>query len=277
MTDTSPIFIVSSGRSGTKMMERMLGLYPDVQIEHEYMVNILQPANTKFAMGLISEAELLQTIDDTYGAALQFTDKRIWADSSNKASWIIDILAERFPTAKFVHLVRDGRKVTSSYLHKLAEECYEPKAMASLMAHMVDPMNTPCPPPEKKYWWYAPPQGNPYHMAFQMYDQFERMAFHWAEINRRTMRQLSDINEDRWIRVHLEDLVADERVLRVMLDFMELPFSREAYKLLQTPHNVNRPIDQLLTPIQSQRFDDIAHDVMEHLGYAGTPEYAVSY
>ena len=42
-TETRPIFIVSSGRSGTAMMEKLFGAFPQVEMHHEYMVHHVQP------------------------------------------------------------------------------------------------------------------------------------------------------------------------------------------------------------------------------------------
>ena len=35
--DTKPFFVVSSGRSGTKMIEKLLSSFCDVEVKHEYM------------------------------------------------------------------------------------------------------------------------------------------------------------------------------------------------------------------------------------------------
>ena len=90
-----------------------------------------------------------------------YCEKEHWGDSSNKLSWLIPELAELLPQAKFVHLVRDGRKVASSYFHKLADECYDDRSTAILRAHVDDPLGAPPPPPEKKYWWPLPRTDDP--------------------------------------------------------------------------------------------------------------------
>ena len=71
---------------------------------------------------------------ETFGAAMRTARAAHWGDSSNKLSWLIPDLAALFPEARFVHLVRDGRKVASSYFHKLGDECYDDRANAALQA-----------------------------------------------------------------------------------------------------------------------------------------------
>src|SRR6185437_14868605 len=93
-------------------------------------------------------------------------------------------LAALLPDAKFVHLVRDGRKVAGSYFRKLTAECYDDRSTAILQAFADDPAACPMPPPEKKYWWPLPRKDDPRSAEFRRYGQFERIAWHWAEINR---------------------------------------------------------------------------------------------
>ena len=59
---TKPFFIVSSGRSGTATMERLLSAFPQVEMHHEYMVNQVQPAAIKFHMGISGFGEATHTV-----------------------------------------------------------------------------------------------------------------------------------------------------------------------------------------------------------------------
>src|SRR5580692_11330014 len=130
-----PFFIVSSGRSGTAMLHKALSSKPNVEIHHEYAVQITQPLAVKRYLGMIEETEARQTLEETFGAAIAQSRAAYWGDSSNKLSWLIPDLARLFPQARFVHLVRDGRKVASSYFHKLGAECYDDRSTAIFQAH----------------------------------------------------------------------------------------------------------------------------------------------
>src|SRR5262249_47759062 len=124
----SPFFIVSSGRSGTAMLAKALGLERNLRIEHEYMVHMVQPLAVRRHFGLASAQDACVLLRSTHGAAAHYATTSLWGDSSNKLSWLIADLAAVFPEARFVHLVRDGRKVASSYFHKLADECYDDRS-----------------------------------------------------------------------------------------------------------------------------------------------------
>ncbi len=270
-----PFFIVSSGRSGTAMLHKALSAVPDVEMHHEYMVQITQPLAVRRYLGLIDAEETRRLIGETYGGAIRYSGAAHWGDSSNKLSWLIPDLAAAFPNARFVHLVRDGRKVASSYFHKLGNECYDDASTAILQAH-VD-AHEPAPPPEKKYWWPLPHHGSADSGRFRVFSQFERICWHWAELNRVVLEELSRLSAERTLFARLEDLRSTPSEVRGLYEFLGLPYRDEAYGVFARPHNVNRPEDRLLDAAQRQQFEAIAGAMQARLGYAGTPEYVVNY
>lgn len=272
-----PFFIVSSGRSGTAMLHKALSAVPGVEMHHEYMVQITQPLAVRRYLGLVEGEAATKTIAETYVAAIRYSQAAHWGDSSNKVSWLIPELAAAFPKARFVHLVRDGRKVASSYFHKLGDECYDDRSTAILQAHYDAPQTHPAPPPEKKYWWPLPRHGARDAQIFRAFSQFERICWHWAEMNRLALEELSKLPPERTMFVRLEELRAAPSEVRALYDFLDLPWRDEAYGVFARPHNVNRPEDRLLDPVQRGQFEAIAGDMLARLGYAERPEYAVNY
>lgn len=276
----APVFIVSSGRSGTRALESALSLCDQVTTHHEYMVNIIQPVAVQYWMNLTDRNEALKILGATYGAALKYAQTPLWIDSSNKASWVIDLLAELFPNARFVHLVRDGRKVVSSYFHKPGDECYDDRSTGILAKYAegrgAHRLLTP-PPPEKKYWWPIPSGHHPEAGAFKSYDQFERITFHWAEINRTIIRSLDHVPAARHMRVYLEDIVSDQTSLQSLFNFMELGSADNAFSALQSLLNVDRPENNLLIDDELKKFEAIAGPMMEELGYTEARENLVNY
>jgi hypothetical protein len=273
---TQPFFIVSSGRSGTAMLHKALSTAPDLEMHHEYMVQITQPLGVKRYLGLIGEEECRRTLHQTHGAAIHYSQKAQWGDSSNKLSWLIPDLATLFPEARFVHLVRDGRKVASSYFHKLGDECYDDRSTAILQAHLDD-FHNPAPPPEKKYWWPLPRKDSRDAGRFRKFSQFERIAWHWAELNRVVQAELAGLAPERSLFIRLEDLCESPSAVRGLYDFLNLPYRDSVFAGFQRPHNVNRPEDRLLEPDQRDAFEAIAGAMQARLGYADRPEYVVNY
>ena len=273
---TTPFFIVSSGRSGTAMLHKALSALPDMEMHHEYMVQISQPLAVKRYLGLIGAEEARRVLSNTHGAAIHYSQAAHWGDSSNKLSWLIPDLASLFADARFVHLVRDGRKVAGSYFHKLGRECYDDRSTAILQAHFDDP-SAPAPPPEKKYWWPCPRREAADAAVFRSYDQFERICWHWAEVNRVVMEELARLDPARSLFVRLEDLHESPSAVKGLYDFLNLPYRDEAFAAFARPHNVNRPEDRLLDADQRDSFETIAGAMQARLGYADRPEYVVNY
>ena len=274
---TAAFFIVSSGRSGTAMLTKALSAAGDIEMHHEYMVHIVQKLGVRRYLGLADAAEAMQVLRETHAAAVHYSTAGHWGDSSNKLSWLIPELAALLPQAKFVHLVRDGRKVAGSYFRKLGEECYDDRSTAILQAHVDAPARHPAPPPEKKYWWPLPRRADPGAAAFRRFDQFSRIAWHWAEINRVILDSLAALPPGRSHFARLEDLQADAQAVRTLFHFLNLSYRDEHGALFARPHNVNRPEDRLLDDTQRPAFARIAGGMMQRLGYAGRAEYVVNY
>ena len=274
---TQAFFVVSSGRSGTAMLHKVLAAAAGVEMHHEYMVNIVQPLGVRRYLGLAGSEEARGVLARTHAAAVRYSKAAHWGDSSNKLSWLIPDLAALLPAAKFVHLVRDGRKVAGSYFRKLFAECYDDRSTEILQAHYDNPLRTLAPPPEKKYWWPVPRKANRSASAFRHFDQFQRIAWHWAEINRVVLAGLAQLPSEQSLFVRLEDLYGSTDEVERLFAFLQLPYEQHLAASFARPHNVNRPEDEMLTPQQAAQFDRIAGDVMAILGYAGRAEYVVNY
>jgi len=274
---TEPFFIVSSGRSGTAMMERLFALFPQVDMHHEYMVHHVQPAACAYQMGILSREQALDVLRLTHASAVHYSTAPVWGDASNKLSWVIPLLDELFPTARYVHLVRDGRKVASSYFHKLAGECYDDASTAIMQAFYDADGVLPAPPPEKRFWWPLPRHDDAMAKPFRAFDQFERIAHHWSVINQVIARDLALIDPARHHVVRLEDLVTRAQARQDLLNFLRLPWDDRVATLLMRPHNVNRPEDYPLTPKQTEQLWRLAGDTMREFGYHERPEYRVAY
>jgi len=279
---TQPLFVVSSGRAGTATMEKMLNMVPSIEMRHEYLIHIIQPLAFKYTHGLVTFDEARAGIREVYNSAIFYSEAKIWGDCSNKASWLIHPIVRTFPKAKFIHLIRDGRKVASSYYHKLADECYDEQSVKiirtwvdRIMGAEITSASAPIPPYEKKYWWPLPSNVD--------WDRFQNVCWHWQESNKAILEGLEHVDSDRQLTIRLEDLTNDKLAIpELLLDFLGLEVDHELFKemidFLRTPHNVSEPVDHLLTDLQTKQFWAIAGDMMFKLGYDKKgKEYRVNY
>ena len=273
---TRPVFVIGSGRCGTRAIYKMLLGTPGVEVFHEYLYTHTQQAAVLRSMGWLTWPEIEDEIRRLYGAAVALSDAGVWIDANQKLSWIINDLRAVFPTAKFVALYRDGRKVVGSFFHKLADEMYDDRSTAALMT-WLDGNSPVMPPPEKKYWPRIPQDGEPFAEEFRSWCQFQRICYHWQACNAEIKARLAALPSDAYLELKLEELVSDSAQVARLCEFVGVAPSSDYFEALQTPQHVLFPADFRLNPEQLGQFWEICGPMMEELGYAGREAYAVRY
>lgn len=277
MKDTTPIFILGSGRSGTLQMVKMLEQIDGIESHHEYLFeNILKPA-VMHRMGIVSEEDIKSLLKLTHSPAVCYSKNKIWVDSSNALPWIIKPLYEIFPNAKFIHLLRDGRKVVSSFYHKFTEEMYADECVDILNKWLENPGLYMEPSPEKKYWRPIPMAGEKYSKEFDMFSRFERLCYYWRDCNLQIKNALQVVPEAQQLTIHLEEVVSDQPSLAKFLEMFGVEFDERYLRILKRPVNVAIPKNYLLTDREVDSFNRIASDAMNIFGYSDKKEYKVEY
>ncbi len=144
MFSESGIFIVGAPRSGTTLLRLMLDAHPLLAIPPE--THFIRDLIRKYGNASASIDELITTIAETprwhdfgltvrdlqaafisdgvydivsalksfYGLYARRKNKLRWGDKTPEHGAIICKIASMFPTAKFIHIVRDGRDVLLS-------------------------------------------------------------------------------------------------------------------------------------------------------------------
>lgn len=143
-----PFFVLGAARSGTTLLRVMLDRHPRlaVPVESHFLIEVLREVplagelsrrqiervadliigHRRFATWRTSEDELLRQlrrvgacdlqrlIDRVYRLEIAASGKPRWGDKTPRYYHCWRALAELFPAAPFVHLVRDGRDVAAS-------------------------------------------------------------------------------------------------------------------------------------------------------------------
>ncbi len=276
--NTIPVFVVGSGRCGTRTIFKMLSGLAGVEVHHEFVCTQVQKLGALYYMGRMTKDEVKKELRGLHLAGVAYSDAALWLDSSNKLSWIIEPLIELFPNARFLSLVRDGRKVTSSFFYKLGAEMYDDRSTAILTKWLANPDGLPPPPPEKKYWWNIPQAGQPFVYEFPSFHQYQRVCYHWSEVNRVILQDLERfVPREQQLIIRLEDLVSKDPIVRRMLEFIGVDYNSDYSEYLKTPQNIFFPIDFNLTKQQTEQFWAIARPMMQRLGYEEKDVYTVNY
>lgn len=152
-----PFFIVGSARSGTTLLRVILNAHPAVTVppESRFVTELWRDAHEvrldDFLSGLEGHRQFKSwnlpidyvraemdsdtvpyatAVEAIYTAYAKRAGKEIWGDKTPRYVEHIPFLAELFPDARFVHLVRDGRDVALSY----ANVPFGPKTVAKAAA-----------------------------------------------------------------------------------------------------------------------------------------------
>lgn len=272
---TRPIFVIGSGRSGTRSIFRMLTGEAECAIHHEYQCLEVQKIAALYAMKVLSKAAAIKRLSGIYIPAVHHSKKRFWIDSSNKCSWIIELLVEIFPDAKFVLLTRNGKKVVPSFYYKLSQEMYDDEAVDTMMLWLSG-SETVEPPTEKRFWWFIPREPKRLE-KFKKYDQFERVCFHWAEVHRVALKQLEGLPENQYRIIKFEDFISTPSVVKSFCEFMGFGDTEFMLEYLKTPRNAFYPMDTNIPNSRLNDFESICGETMDLLGYDRGANYVVEY
>lgn len=145
-----PLFVLGCGRSGTTMLRLMLDAHPDLAVPWEsHFIVAMWKVRRHYRAGSGIDAHRLtkdiaaspmfgqwkvpheilwrridelerpgfaEVIDAMFMSYADSRGKRRWGDKTPLYVRSIRLLAGLFPTARFVHVIRDGRDVALSYL-----------------------------------------------------------------------------------------------------------------------------------------------------------------
>ena len=269
MNNTNLVFILGSGRCGTKALVKMLAGTPDLEAHHEYVRYYYQKEAVLYFEGMISYEDMCVRLASIYDGATYYSEAKTFLDSSHKLVWCADVLQKTYPKAKYVHLIRDGRKVASSFYNKL--NIHQDKATKEFREYKAskkwETYNLPMPPPSEKYWW----------PTTEYNTRWERICWYWATMNDIIERFVVKSDSES-IQIRLEDLTTNINELKRFLDFVEVPFRASYWDALQRPDHVYVPINYSLSSWQRDKFNEIATSTMERLGYnINEDEYNVKY
>lgn len=190
-------FVVTTGRSGSHTIARVLSQSPDCICLHEPDPVLVKEA-TLYHYNVLSHAMMKAILLSTRVPSLH---GKIYGESNQKLSTLIPVLADVFPGSQFVWLVRDGRSVVASTYY--AREWY--RAVDEVVHHP-----TPFSIPLKEWTWYrlrGDLSGDMTTEEWEAMSRFERNCWLWAYTNKVIQEHLATLSKERWELIHLETLM----------------------------------------------------------------------
>jgi putative sulfotransferase len=150
--------------------------------------------------------------------------KRVWVERSGGSLRGADRLAEAFPTARFIHMVRDGRDCAMSMSRHLAFRLHVVSTIQSA-ALGCDPFECT----DRRRAWMLPRKLRkllPEHFDAQTLRNLDLppalFGWHWSGEIRRGGAALAALPRERVLTVHFEDVLQEPmRWLRRMIEFID--------------------------------------------------------
>jgi hypothetical protein len=215
-----PVFIVGAPRSGTTFLGSCLGRMPEISYHFE-------PRLTKAAAeyvydGTWSAAHSATVFRTSYRSLVlsALDGGRRFADKNPENSFLVPFLAQAFPDAQFVHIIRDGRDAAVSHAEKpwlaaaSAGQGQTGHAQQSFGPHAR--------------WWVEPDRRE----EFTQVPDIVRTAWCWRRFTESALAGLATLPPERVVEVRYESVVTEPMdAAEVLSDFLgTTPAGREALR-----------------------------------------------
>ncbi len=288
----SPLFIIGNPRSGTTLLRLMITSHPQILIPPECGFAVWwhnkwqnwdkmnQDIDKKIDLFLFdlfeskkidtwdlskddlrryliekspaSYPELISSIYIYYGITIQ-KDPKLWGDKNNFYLNHIPTIRSMYPNAYFLHIVRDGRDVATSYK----------KLKFARIKHQ-----------------YAP----------QLSDDIEQIAIEWKEALEKIHAGLSECSQEHVFEIRYEDLVRyPEKYLNKICSWLGIKYDPDMLKyhilnkektleprdfLMWKQKTLEKPMPQEigkhkleLSPDEINEFENKSSKFLKHYGY----------
>lgn len=241
------VFVLSSGRAGTKTLAALLSLAKNIIAYHEpkplmYGLSRLtyQRPDNDPAYVILREAFLtLRKSQLDYSLSCN----RGYVETSPQSTFLGPVILKAIPEVKFIHLVRDPRDVVSSGMRR---KWYE--------GHPYD--NTRI----------IPRQGAAYQKEWDNLNSFQKNLWLWNETNRWILDFSNRLSADHRILVHSEDIFgAFEGTIEKIFSFIgsEMPAERKILHILGKKLNAQKTVN---FPNPSDWTEDMINDLKTFCG-----------
>lgn len=265
MGKNRPIFILSTGRAGSKMLAKTLALHPKLFCLHEPQPHLNPEAYTAWK-NTKTEIEINESIKTKRDRLVSQTEDNqlIYCESSLYCSYLIPFLIDLY-NPRFLFLYRDGRDFTRSALNK---NWYKRDQNTSFILKYARQFLRRYFLKDLRGTWDDPKLDPP----AQYKSRIEKIAWLWVEVNSMILKDLTRFEAD-YYPIKLEEF--DKSKIKEILHFLGLDFSSS---LLNSMINVsnnkpNKSKNKVHPPfsewsgLEKKKFTIITSDMMSRLEY----------
>lgn len=217
--DRPYVFVLSTGRSGTLLITKILEKSPHLRVEHNPKPALEFASSVVHRDNLNIQAQEIAVLASRFDLFFldTFLRDRVYVETNNRITFFAPAIAKMLPNSKFIHLVRDPADFVRSGMRR---GYYQ----EGLTQHQrLDGSK---------------------HPPWESFSQLEKIAWEWNEINSMIENFKSKIMSDRILTVNSERLYSEPTTTHAIYKFINIedPYvslknSKLLKKLLSQPIN----------------------------------------
>lgn len=196
-------FVVTTGRSGSLTISKLLSQHPRIKCDHEPRPQLIR-LSTEFAHGSKSLDQTKNELIDIYCNSSAKPPGMIYGECDHRFFNLITILAEIIPTSKFIWLIRDGKDVVASTWGRgwFGEDKKKterpPRSIFSSWAYYrID--GVACGEFDREIW--------------DQLSAFEKNCWYWYYVNTQIKNALNKLSAQRFILIKAEEMAFQQNDL----------------------------------------------------------------
>jgi len=192
--DEDLFFVLSTGRSGTMTIAKVLSQHPQIECLHEGRPELIR-LSTELAHQNKTTEQVRQELLDIYSVAV--VPPGIYGESNQKFWNLVPILNTLFPLCKFIWLIRDGRDVVTSTSSKSWYSSGQKER-----GHATKRIT-------ERWYFYRLNGADCGCFAPKQWDRlsvFEKNCWYWGYVNNVIEQELAKLDPKRWVKLRLEDI-----------------------------------------------------------------------
>lgn len=212
--DAAPCFVLSTGRCGTELLTKLFELNTGIKTYHQPIPELVYYSNYAYKNYSRKHGELKTAVDTARYELIRdsFILKKKYIETNNRITFFAYQLAELYPKARFIHLIRNPESFIKSGLRRNWYTGRNPHDEGRIE------LNEP---------------------EWLQYSNLKKIAWLWNETNQFIEDFKETVSEERTITVFAENLFRKAEESRRIFDFLNLPAPDEnkLKKLISKPVN----------------------------------------
>ncbi|MFH1852171.1 MAG: sulfotransferase [Candidatus Neomarinimicrobiota bacterium] len=224
-TNLEAVFVLSTGRAGTDLLERLFRLDKSNFTFHEPIPDLVYSAKLAYELGPNGlEARKLGFISARYHLLKEcyFRDKR-YIETNNKLTFFPDAIYHLMPKSKFIHLIRNPRSFVCSALRRKYYAGHD------FDDGRIVPINKS-------------------EIGWDEFSLIQKNGWLWNETNQTIEAFKANINPDRIITIKSEELFTNPNTFNKIIKFTDITCVDQKIITKITKKPVNQQIKGNVVP-----------------------------